>query len=101
MQRDKVEQKKSIVIAQGDPENNIACVLQNIPPRTENSSGKIYRLSLSPNLHDIAKNSFALMTSKQEKRTNCGTKAGNVLANFWPANFNANELNISVHLQLL
>ena len=38
---------------------------------------------------------------KQEKLTNCGTKAADVLANVFPANFNANPMNILVHLQLL
>ena len=38
---------------------------------------------------------------KQEKPTNCGTKAGDVLATFLPKNFNANLLNILVHMQLL
>ena len=39
--------------------------------------------------------------SKHENPTNCGTKAADVLANFLPANFNANPLNILLHLQLL
>ena len=39
--------------------------------------------------------------SKQEKPTNCGTRAVDVLANFWPVNFNANQLNILVQLPLL
>ena len=38
----------------------------------------------------------------QEKTTNCGTKAADVLDKlFWPANFNANAVNILVHLQQL
>ena len=36
---------------------------------------------------------------QQEKHTNCGTKAADVLAKFWAGNFNANPLNILVHLQ--
>ena len=37
----------------------------------------------------------------QEKPTNCGTKAADVLANFEQANFNVNPLKSLVHLQLL
>ena len=39
----------------------------------------------------------------QEKPTNCGTKAADVIAKqiFLPVNFNENQLNIWVHLQLL
>ena len=40
-----------------------------------------------------------LSTRKTDKEpTNCGTKAADVLANFYPANFNANPLNILVLL---
>ena len=35
----------------------------------------------------------------QEKPTNCGTKAANVLDRFLACNFNANSLNILVHLK--
>ena len=36
----------------------------------------------------------ASAVTKQEKPTNCGTKAVDVLAIFLPVNFNANQLNI-------
>ena len=35
---------------------------------------------------------------QQEKPTNCGTKAADVLANFYPANFNASPLNMTTTL---
>ena len=38
---------------------------------------------------------------RPEKPTNCGTKAAYILANSLPANFNANKVNILVHLQQL
>ena len=37
----------------------------------------------------------------QEKLTNCGTKAADVLDKFLASKHNANPLNILVHLQLL
>ena len=40
-------------------------------------------------------------TTKQEKPTNDGTGAADVVAIFWPVNFNANQLNILVLLPLL
>ena len=38
---------------------------------------------------------------KQEKSTNCGTKAADVPDTFLAGRHNANQLNILVHLQLL
>ena len=44
---------------------------------------------------------FGKVAVKQEKSTNCGTEAAVVFDFFYPANFNGNPQNMSVHLQLL
>ena len=41
------------------------------------------------------------VTCEEEKPTYCGTKAADVVVNFFLANSNVNQLNVLVRLQLL